>query len=376
MTDNNEPEQQEEKDPQDAPSSDGDPVRKWTIRILLLCVVLLAGYLTADRLTPVSSQARIHALVVPIAAEVSGTVTEVVVGNNQQVQAGDVLFKLDDTNYQLAVAGAEANLQSARQATGASAASVEAARAGVASAEAALTRARQDTSRLRRIKEQDPGAISDRLLEASEASLIVAQQQLEAAKANLEQALQNFGSGGDDNFRIQQAQSALERAVLDLQRTTVVAPAAGVVTDVRVNRGNFAAPGAPQMTFVATEDVWVQADFTENNLGFVDRGDAVRLAFDVFPGRVFDGTVRATGFGVAVDSAPLGSLPTIQNNRQWLRDAQRFPVIIDFDMSPDEMRRLKVGAQVTAMVYASDSWFFNTLGALYIRIGSILSYAY
>ena len=376
MTDNNEPELEEEKDSQDAPATDGDPVRKWTIRVLLLCVVLLAGYLTADRLTPVSSQARIHALVVPIAAEVSGTVTEVVVENNQQVQAGDVLFRLDDTNYQLAVAGAEANLQSARQATGASAASVEAARAGVASAEAALTRARQDTYRLRRIKEQDPGAISDRLLEASEASLIVAQQQLEGAKANLEQALQNFGSGGDENFRIQQAQSALERALLDLQRTTVVAPAAGVVTDVRVNRGNFAAPGAPQMTFIATEDVWVQADFTENNLGNVDRGDAVRLAFDVFPGRVFEGTVRATGFGVAVDSAPLGSLPTIQNNRQWLRDAQRFPVIIDFEMSPDEMRRLKVGAQVTAMVYASDSWFFNTLGALYIRIGSILSYAY
>jgi multidrug resistance efflux pump len=376
MTDNNEPEAQEEKDPQDAQTSDGDPVRKWTIRILLLCVVLLAGYLTADRLTPVSSQARIHALVVPIAAEVSGTVTEVIVENNQQVQAGDVLFRLDDTNYQLAVAGAEANLQSARQATGASAASVEAARAGVASADAALTRAQQDTSRLRRIKEQDSGAISDRLLEASEASLIVAQQQLEAAKANLEQALQNFGSGGDDNFRIQQAQSALERALLDLKRTTVFAPAAGVVTDVRVNRGNFAAPGAPQMTFIATEDVWVQADFTENNLGHVDRGDAVRLAFDVFPGRVFEGTVRATGFGVAVDSAPLGSLPTIQNNRQWLRDAQRFPVIIDFDMSPDEMRKLKVGAQVTAMVYASDSWFFNTLGALYIRIGSILSYAY
>jgi multidrug resistance efflux pump len=120
----------------------------------------------------------------------------------------------------------------------------------------------------------------------------------------------------------------------------------------------------------------VQADFTENNLGHVDRGDAVRLAFDVFPGRVFNGTVRATGFGVAVDSAPLGSLPTIQNNRQWLRDAQRFAVIIDFDMSPDEMRRLKVGAQVTAMVYATDNWFFNALGALYIRVGSILSYAY
>jgi multidrug resistance efflux pump len=363
-----------QKEQQETPEA--DPVRRWTIRILVLALVLLVGYLTADRLTPVSSQARIHSLVVPIAAEVSGIVADVAVENNQPVQAGDVLFRLDDSSYRLAVASAEANLQSARQATGASAAGVEAAQAGVASAEAALQRARQDTERLRRIKMQDPGAISDRLLEASEASLIVSQQQLEAAKANLEQAQESFGSSGDENFRIQQAQSALERAVLDLQRTTVVAPAAGVVTDVRVDRGNFAAPGAPQMTFIATEDVWVQADFTENNLGHVDRGDAVRLAFDVFPGRVFEGTVRATGFGVAVDSAPLGSLPTIQNNRQWLRDAQRFPVIIDFEMSPDEMRRLKVGSQVTALVYASENWFFNALGALYIRIGSILSYAY
>jgi multidrug resistance efflux pump len=373
MTDNTETEQQDETE---AAAPEGEPVRKWTLRILILCVVLFIGYLTADRLTPVTSQARIHSLVVPVAAEVSGIVVEVAVENNQKVQAGDVLFRIDDSAYRLAVASAEANLQSARQATGASAASVEAARAGVASAEAALKRAQQDTSRLRRIKQQDPGAISDRLLEASEASLIVSQQQLEVARANLEQAKQSLGSRGDDNFRIQQAQSAVERALLDRQRTTVVAPAAGVVTDVRVDRGNFAAPGAPQMTFIATEDVWVQADFTENNLGHVDRGDSVRLAFDVFPGRVFKGTVRATGFGVAVDSAPLGSLPTIQNNRQWLRDAQRFAVIIDFDMSPDEMRRLKVGAQVTAMVYATDNWFFNALGAFYIRIGSILSYAY
>jgi len=145
---------------------------------------------------------------------------------------------------------------------------------------------------------------------------------------------------------------------------------------VRLDRGSFAAAGAPQMTFIATEDVWVRADFTENNLGHVERGDEVRLAFDVFPGRVFKGTVRSTGFGVAVDSAPLGSLPTIDNNRQWLRDAQRFPVIIDFRLPPDDLGKLKVGAQASAIIYATDSWFFNALGSLYIRVGSILSYAY
>jgi multidrug resistance efflux pump len=373
MTEENEPTQQEEPS---ASAPEKDPVRTWTIRILILSLILLAAYLTADRLTPASSQARVHTLVVPVAAEVSGTVVEVVVENNQPVQAGDVLFRVDDERYRQAAASAAADLQSARQATGALAAGVDAAAASVGSAQAGQVQAEQDAVRLRRIKSQDPGALSDRRLEQAEAALTVAQQQLAAARANLEQARQNLGNTGDDNSKVQQALAGLERATLDLERTTVVAPTNGIVTDVRVNRGNFAAAGSPLMTFISTDDIWVQADFTENNLGNVERGDAVRLAFDVFPGRVFEGTVRATGFGVAVDTAPLGGLPTIDNNRQWLRDAQRFPVIIDFDMSTEEMSKLKVGAQVTALVYASDSWFFNTLGALYIRIGSILSYAY
>lgn len=359
-----------------APAPKGDPVRAWTIRILLLSVVLLAGYLTADRLTPVSSQARVHTRVVPVAAEVSGTIAEVSVENNQPVRAGDLLFRIDDDRYRFAVASAQANLQSARQATGASSASVDAAAASVTSAQAALRRSEQDAVRLRRIKAEDPGAISDRRIESAEASLVVSQQQLAAARANLEQARQNLGDEGEDNARIRQAQAALEAAKLDLARTSVRAPANGVVTDVRLDRGNFASAGAPQLTFISTDDVWVQADFTENNLGHVERGDKVGLIFDVFPGRVFKGTVRSTGFGVAVDSAPLGSLPTINNNRQWLRDAQRFPVIVDFDMAVQDRRKLKVGAQASAIIYATDSAFFNALGSVYIRIGSILSYAY
>jgi multidrug resistance efflux pump len=343
-----------------------DPVRQWTLRILVLSVIMLIGYLVADRITPFSSQARIHALVVPIAADVSGTVTDVAVRNNQVVQAGDVLFRLDDERYGYAVASAEASLQSARQA----------AEAGVRSAEAAFIRSEQDAVRLRRIKKQDPGAISDRRIESAEASLAVSRQQLAGARANREQARQNLGDTGDQNSRIQQAQAALEGAQLNLERTAVRAPANGVVTDVRVDRGNFAGAGAPQMTFISTDDVWVQADFTENNLGHVEHGDKVAVVFDVFPGRVFKGTVRTTGFGVAVDSAPLGSLPTIQNNRQWLRDAQRFPVVIDFEVPADDMKKLKVGSQASVIIFASDNFIFNLLGRFYIRVGSLLSYAY
>ena len=85
------------------------------------------------------------------------------------------------------------------------------------------------------------------------------------------------------------------------------------------------------MTFIAIHEIWVQADFTENNLGHVAPGDKVELVFDVQPGKVFGGRVRASGFGVQLESNALGTLPTIDNDREWLRSAQRFPVVIDLD---------------------------------------------
>jgi len=354
-----------------------DPVRKWTFIVLGAAGILLCWYLISDRITPYSSQARVHALVVPISAQVSGNVTEVQVGNNQFVDAGQVLLQIDPAQYQLAVETAEANLQTARQATGASTASVDAAKAAVTSAKANLLRAEQDAVRLRRIKLEDPGALSDRRIETAEATLSAAQGQLGSAIANLEKARQDLGEAGDNNARILQAQAALEQAKLNLQRTTVVAPDNGLVTDVRVDRGNFAAVGAPQMTFVATHNIWVQADFTENNLGNIRPGTAVEVAFDAMPGRVFDGKVRGIGFGVATGSTPLGSLPTIENNRQWLRDEQRYAVVIDFDIpDAEDGRNIRVGAQASVIVYTGSNWLFNMIGKIHVRVASILSYAY
>jgi len=360
----------------EAAPQETDPVRKWTLRLLVIALVLLVFYLVADRITPMSTQARVHALVVPVAAEVSGRVVDVSVSRNQFVAADDVLFRIDATNYELAVVSAEANLESARQATGASAANIDAAEAAVRKARASLKQSEQDAARLRRIKEQDAGAISDRRLESAETSVIVSRENLAAALANLEQARQNLGEAGEANSRIEQARAALDQARLNLEKTAVRAPTNGVVTDVRVDKGNFAGAGAPMLTFISTDDIWVQADFTENNLGHVDVGDDVEIVFDVYPGRVFDGSVREVGFGVSVDSAPLGSLPTIQNDREWLRDAQRFPVVVGFEMEPDQVRRLRVGAQASVIVYASDNFLFNLLGKLYVRVTSWMSYAY
>ena len=354
-----------------------DPVRKWTLIVLGACVVLMFWYLVSDRVTPYTNQARVHALVIPVAAEVSGFVTEVAVSNNELVSAGQELFQIEPNRYQLAVETAQANLQSARQATGASTANVDAARASVAAARAGVVRADQDAVRLRRIKEEDPGAISDRRVEQAESSLSVAQSQLAASQANLEKAIQDLGEAGDQNSRILQARSALEQAELDLERTTVRAPDDGLVTDVRVDNGNFASAGAPLMTFIGMDDIWIRADFTENNLGNIKTGDKVEIVFDSLPGNVLSGRVRGTGFGVSVDTTPLGSLPTVDNNRQWLRDAQRFPVDVEFQLSDSSQRQgVRVGAQASVIVYTGDNWLFNFFGKIYIRISNLLTYAF
>jgi multidrug resistance efflux pump len=354
-----------------------DPVRKWTLIILALCGVLMIYYLVADRITPYTTQARVNALVVPIAAEVSGTVTEVAVRSNQAVDSGDLLFQVDRERYALAVETAEANLQSARQATGASTANIDAAEARRVSAQANLLRAEQDVVRLRRIKQEDPGAISDRRVEMAEASFTAAQAALEAASADLERARQDLGEMGEANYRILQARASLEQAELDLVRTSVRAPDRGVVTDVRVDRGNFAQAGAPLMTFLASHDIWVQADYTENNLGNIKPGDEVEIVFDALPGKVVKGTIRTTGFGVNVDSAPLGSLPTIDNDRTWLRDAQRFSVLVDFELpSAEDRQGIRVGAQASVIVYTGGGFLFNSIAWVKMRLLSIFTYLY
>lgn len=354
-----------------------DPVRKWTLIILALCGVLMVYYLVSDRITPYTTQARVNALVVPIAAEVSGTVTNVAVRSNQAVEEGELLFRVDRERYALAVETAQAQLQSARQATGASTANIDASEARRVSAQANLLRAEQDVVRLRRIKQEDPGAISDRRVEMAEASFTAADAALQAANADLERARQDLGESGEANYRILQARAGLEHAELDLVRTSVVAPDDGVVTDVRVDRGNFAQSGAPLMTFLATRDLWVQADFTENNLGNIKPGDEVEIVFDALPGKVVKGTIRTTGFGVNVDSAPLGSLPTIDNDRTWLRDAQRFSVLVDFELpSAEDRQGIRVGAQATVIVYTGGGFLLNSIAWIKMRLVSIFTYLY
>jgi multidrug resistance efflux pump len=361
-----------------APAKAARTTRIGALALFGLIVLLLVIHLVADRFTPYSNQGRMHAFVVGVAPEVGGLIDRVAVRNNQVVRRGDLLFTLSPAQYDISAQKARADITSVGRELAAADAGIRGASANLAAARAALLRAQQDASRTERIYKEDPGAISVRRVEMARATLAENAARVTAAVAQLEQARQARGAAGEENDRLIAARSALQQAELDVRRTRVVAPADGLITDLKADVGQFAGPGTPVMTFIALHEGWVAIDMTENNLGHMKPGDRAEVLFDVEPGKVIPGRVRSIGYGVATGQkdAP-GTLPTVENSRDWLRQAQRFPVVIEFDRAQlERINGLRAGGQAAAIVYTGDHPILNALGWLYIRLMGLLSYAY
>jgi multidrug resistance efflux pump len=364
-----------------APPPAADPTKKGIKWVLLLIVLSLGWYLLADRFTPYTQQARVGAFVVPVAAEVAGRVIRVNVRNNQDIKTGDILFEVDPQPYQIAVDRAVADLESTRRQIGASSAGIVSAQASLRAAQANELKARQDNQRLEGLYRQDRGTISVRLLEVSRASLEQAVSQVAAARAEVQRAREQEGGNDEVNATLRSAATALSKAQLDLANTSVRARSSGLVTDLRTDVGQFAAAGTPVMTLIAIHDVWISADMTENNLGLIKPETPVAIILDALPGEVFAGHVRSIGFGVSVGQPPApGTLPSIQNSRDWLRPAQRFPVIIEFSAASktrlQDSGAIRAGGQAEIMAFPVQGNPLNLLGRLFVAMMSWLSYAY
>jgi multidrug resistance efflux pump len=344
----------------------------------LLIVASLTWYFVADRLTPYTSQARVQAFVVPVPAEVSGTVLKVYVKNNDEVQPGQRLFDIDPTQYRIALQRSRSDYESVRLSVNASTASVAAARASLQAAVASRVFAQQDATRLEQIYAEDSGALSLRRVQSAQANRATAESQEKRAEADLKRAQETAGASGDKNAQLLSARAAIEKAELDLRRTQVVAPAGGSVTDLRTDVGQFAQAGAAAMTLIAMHDLWISADMTENNLGNIKPGDEVAIVLDVMPGEVLKGRVRSVGTGISPGKqAQPGALPEIENSRDWLRQSQRFPVAIEFDPAERErLRGVRTGGQADVLVYTGDHVLMNWLAGVYICVMSYFSYLY
>jgi len=350
--------------------------------LILIAVIFMSivWYLVSDRLAPYTTQARVQGYVVGVASKVSGLITKVLVKNNQEVQAEQAVFEIDRSQYEIALNKAKSDLVNAHSQVNAGDATVESARANLLAVQANHVKAEQDLNRLSRLYKQDPGTISKRRIEISQATLEQAKASVGAAKAEISRAIeQKGGNDKDNNAIIQSAQSAVAKASLDLDNTTVKAGARGVITDLNADVGQYVSAGQAAMTLVAMHDVWINAEYTENNLGNLKKGGIVEILFDVLPGQIFTGSIRSIGLGISAgNGASPGTLPSIENNRDWLRQSQRFPVIISINIKqhPELKNNLRVGGQASIIAYTEGHGIIQFFGQLYIRFMSFLSYAY
>ena len=351
-----------------------NPVKTVTRLVLLIAALLFAWYLLADRHAPWTDQARLQTYVIPIVAQVPGRVVEVNVDQDQGVNPGQVLFRIDSTDYQLAVENAESALQLTGQEVSAGTASVASAQAGVVLAETQLDHVNTQSARVFELERQQVLSRSEG--DKARAAIKASEANLANAKAALEQAKRALGDVGDDNPRLRSALASLKKAQLDLGRTTIVAPSRGGITNLRIDVGHYASAGVPVMTFIEADNVWIQADFRENSIANIGPGDPVDIVLDIAPGRIFRGSVSSVGFAVhSSASSDAGELATVNSKSGWLREAQRFPVIIRFDDdSSSGLRRL--GGQADVLVYTGDNEIINALGRAWIQLVSLFSYIY
>jgi multidrug resistance efflux pump len=356
-----------------------DPVRAVTKGVLIALLVLFIYHVVSDRVTPYTSQSNIEVLLVQIAPRIAGPVVEVGAHDNQRVTKGQVLYRIDPVPFEIAVRAAEANLALVQQ-------KISVSTAEVRSSQAALAKQRTELSTTLELSDIVFGLTKEKAL--SESDAIRARSEIERAKADvakgeaeLESARQRLGAAGDENPQVRHARSALEQARLDLANTTVTAPADGMITNLRLSVGQYVNRGQPVMSFIEGDSVWLTAYLRENQLGKVAPGNRVRVAFDLLPGRVFDGKVDSVGWGVTRGGeAPAGTLPDVQSAKGWLRDPQRFPVRIALEAEASSALGnlpLRNGAQANVLILTNpNSWLLNPLGRMWLRIVAWMSYFY
>jgi multidrug resistance efflux pump len=362
--------------PQDAAAEPTQPnqVRKIAVIVLGLIVVLFVYGVVADRASPYTSQATVQAFVVGIAPEVPGRVIEVAVQDNQFAKGGDLLFRIDPASYEIALRQAEARLAGVSQTIGANTAGVASAQARLVEAKARLENVREQTGRVFTLVKS--GVYAQARGDQAKAQLDASQAEVSQAEAELERARQNLGPEGAENPQLREALSALEQAKLNLLRTSVFAPADGLVTNLTLTVGHYAATGQPALTFIDINTIWVAAAFRENSLEHMIAGSRAEVVFDVLPGRVFAAKVQSVGWGVAQqsgESSSRGGLPTIKNQSGWIREPQRLWVRLEL-LTARPPRGVKMGSQVNVIVYASDDVITRSLGWFWIRVVAVLTF--
>jgi len=278
-----------------------------------------SGYETTD-------DAFIEARTVSISAQVGAAIVDVPVTDNQFVEAGAILVRLDDRDYKAQVDQDKANIASIDAQLAAQQARIEQAEKQAAESQANLIFAQQQEQRYSDLVKK--GAVTVEQAQQYSSGLRQAQANFSAAQANAIAAEKQLPVL---QAQRQQAEAQLEQAEANLSRTVITAPVAGRVARLTAAKGNYAAVGQALMMFVP-RDVWVTANFKETQLLTIKPGDPVEIRIDTYPGRTFEGHVDSVQAG---SGTAFSLLPAENATGNYVKIVQRVPVKIVFDQPPD-----------------------------------------
>jgi RND family efflux transporter MFP subunit len=277
----------------------------------VLTIAIFAAAIVAGRILwvhymddPWTRDGRVRADIVNVAPDVSGAVVQMPLHDNQFVKKGDLLMQIDPSHYQIAVEQAEAN---------------------VAARAAELRMRRADAAR-----------------RADMDALVV-------SKESRENAMQTASTAA---AQLQQAQAALDAAKLNLERTKVVSPVDGYVTNLSVFRGDFATAGAAKLAIVDSHSFWVYGYFEETKLPHVRVGDHANIK--LMSGGELKGHVESISRGIYDRDNPQSRelLADVNPTFNWVRLAQRVPVRVKIDQVPDGLL-LAAGTTCTVVIAPS-----------------------
>ncbi|WP_269543232.1 efflux RND transporter periplasmic adaptor subunit [Cerasicoccus fimbriatus] len=337
-----------------APSAPESKSNKLAGRLISALVfvgaVLMALYLLQQRERyPQTSDAYVMARYITVSSEVPGRISALPASDGLSVEPGDLLVQVDPESYALGVAETkaqigvlEAQINEAERQRAASEAMVQMSRENTERTLAQEALAKSTYERMTPLAEQ--GFVTQEKYDAATSAYEQARASVLMAQSNELAAELSVASLETLRAELQAARIGLQQAEVELQRTAIRAPFDGRVVNCDLAPGMMVMPGESLFTLVDTSEWFVVANYREGDLENIAVGDVAKVRVLTLPGKVFTGKVASIGLGVQTqDGYNFGPLPSVKNNLNWIRVAQRFPVRIRID-SPEPADAFRIGA--------------------------------
>lgn len=314
---------------------------------LVVVAVGLALYARGGRHME-TDNAYVKANIIAVSADVAGPVVEVGVRDHEQVTAGRLLFRIDPAPFRLEVERAEAQMAVVKTEIDSLRADYRVAMAEAKEGEARINFLRRQVGRQAQL--QARGMTREEQYDEARLNLEAARQRLDAIKERAARIIASLDGDVDrpleQHPRYQQAKAARDAAQLDLARTRIHAPADGVISNMKLQAGEYVAKGVPVFSLIESRPLWVEANFKETQLTHMREGQSATIVADAYPDYEWQAKVRTIS---PATGAEFALLPPQNATGNWVKIVQRIPVQLGIELAPGDPP-LRAGMTVTVSV--------------------------